>query len=67
MDDLTVRLQALMRRYAADSEQRPGAEDQLEENLHQELTLLIATYGKPSIDAALEAMSDDAWPSVSLH
>jgi hypothetical protein len=66
MDELTARLEAIMRRYAAACDQGQGDGAQLE--FHKELQLLVAQYGQPAIDAALdEEMSDGAWPSVSLH
>ena len=66
MDELTARLEAIMRRYAAACDQGEGDGAQLE--FHKELQLLVAQYGQPAIDAALdEEMSDGAWPSVSLH
>jgi hypothetical protein len=66
MDDLTARLEALMRRYAAACDQGQGDRAQLA--FHKELQLLVAQYGQPAIDAALdEEMSDGVWPSVSLH
>jgi hypothetical protein len=67
MDDLTARLQALMRRYAAYCDQYPDDCVRLEEQLRQDLALLVAEYGRPAIDAALNGMSNDAWPSASLH
>jgi hypothetical protein len=68
MEELTARLEALMRRYAAACDQgvREGA--QFSEQFHKELQLLIAEYGETAVNAALdEEMSDGAWPSVSLH
>ena len=68
MDELTARLEAIMRRYAAACDQGEGDGAQLAEQFHKELQLLVAQYGQPAIDAALdEEMSDGAWPSVSLH
>jgi hypothetical protein len=65
MDELTARLEALMRRCAAACDR--GKAD-MAEQFHKELQLLVAQYGRPAIDAALdEEMSDGAWPSVSLH
>jgi len=68
MDDLTTRLEALMRRYAAACAQGKGDGAQLAEQFRRELQLLVAQYGQPAVDAALdEEMSDGVWPSVSLH
>jgi hypothetical protein len=66
MDELTARLEALMRRYAAACDQGEG--DVAELAFHKELQLLVAQCGQPAIGAAPdEEMSDGAWPSVSLH
>jgi hypothetical protein len=65
MDELTARLEALMRRYAAACDR--GEADRAE-GFHKGLQLLVAPYGETAIAAALdEEMSDGAWPSVSLH
>jgi hypothetical protein len=65
MNELTARLEALMRRYAAACDR--GEADRAEE-FHKGLQLLVAQYGEPAIAAALdEEMSDGAWPSVALH
>jgi len=66
MDELTARLEALMRRYAAACDKGDG--DAAELAFHKDLQLLVAQYGQPAIDAALdEERSDGVWPSVSLH
>ena len=65
MDELTARLEALMRRNAAACDH---GEANRAEQFHRELQLLVAQYGQPAVDAALdEEMSDAAWPSLSLH
>jgi hypothetical protein len=67
-DELTARLEALMRRTAAACDQGKGDVPQLLEQFHKEMRLLVAQYGQPAIDAALdEEMSGGAWPSVSLQ
>jgi hypothetical protein len=67
MDDLTGRLEALLRLYAAadDNGHRNGA--RLAERFRRDLRLLVAEYGPKAVDAALEEMPDEAWPSVLLH
>jgi hypothetical protein len=68
MDELTARLEALMRRSAAAYDQGRGDVPQLWEQFRKELQLLVAQYGQPAIDAAFdEEMSGGVWPSVSLH
>jgi hypothetical protein len=62
MDDLTARLQALMRRYAASCDQ-PGPY----QRFRKELNLLISEYGYQAVDAALDNLPEEPWPSVSLH
>jgi hypothetical protein len=33
----------------------------------EEVDLLIAQYGQPAINAALDEVPGKAWPSISLH
>jgi hypothetical protein len=68
MTDLTDRLEALLRRYAADCDAQPpiAALDRLREDFHWELELLIVKYGQAAVDKAIDAMPE-TWPSVSLH
>ena len=67
MDDLTARLEALLRLYAAadDWGQRGGA--RWAEQFRKDLALLVAKYGFKAVDTALEKLPDEPWPSVSLH
>jgi hypothetical protein len=66
MDELTARLEVLMRQYAEACVKGQGDRAQLE--FRNELQSLIKQYGQPAVDAALDGeMSDGAWPSVSLH
>jgi hypothetical protein len=69
MDDLTARLHALVRTYAAAIDQRPGREaiDRLSEQFRRDLGALIAEYGRTAVDEALDELPDGAWPSVELH
>jgi hypothetical protein len=66
MDDLTARLEALLRLYAAAADRGPGSA-LLTEQFQKDLQLLVAKYGPGVVDAALEKLPDEAWPSVSLH
>ena len=68
MDDLTARIDALFRRYAADLDRRRFDDIQLAKQFRMNMDLLIAKYGQPAIDAALdEVPTGEVWPSVSLH
>ena len=65
MDDLTPRLAALLRRYAAAFDQPP--DDQLGERFRKDMELLIAEYGPQAVNAALNKLPDGALPSIALH
>ena len=68
MDDLTARLEALLRSlrlFAASSDQSQDA--QLGEQFHKDLALLVAEYGHDAVSAALDELPDGAGPSISLH
>jgi hypothetical protein len=66
MDDLTARLEALLRLYAAAVDHGPGSA-QLTEQFQKDLQLWVTKFGAGVVDAALETLPDEAWPSVSLH
>jgi len=69
MDELTARLEALFRYYAADHDPHESfaALGRLVAEFRREVRLLIAEYGQTAVDKALEEMPDAARPSVSLH
>ena len=67
MDALTARLECLFRRYAAAVGQRHGDPAPMAKQFLEEVDLLIAQYGQPAIDAALDEAPGEAWPSLSLH
>ncbi len=67
MDDLTARLEALLRRYAVAIDQGQGEAAQLADEFRKGLRLLVAEFGQPAIDAALDELPKAASPSVSLH
>jgi hypothetical protein len=69
MSDLTADLDALVRRYAAEWDSGPPRADldRLGADFRGEMDLLIAKYGRASVDEAIDAMVDPRWPSVSLH
>jgi len=65
MSRLTARLEALLRLYAVADDRIDDA--RLAEQFRKDLALLVAEYGPKTVDAALDGMPDEAWPSVSLH
>ena len=67
MDDLTARLNALFRSYAADIELNQHAVDHLCEQFRRDLKVLIAEYGHTAVDAALDELPDGPWPSALFH
>jgi hypothetical protein len=68
MDELTGRLEALFRHYAAAFDRQQGDGVQLAGQFRTELRLLILQYGRAAVDAAIEGIpTGEAWPSVSLH
>jgi hypothetical protein len=56
MSDLTARLEALLRLYAAACDQGEGG--RLAERFRKDLQLLISEYGHQAADAALDEMPD---------
>jgi carbon monoxide dehydrogenase subunit G len=66
MDDLTARLEALLRLYAAAGDRGEGSA-RLTGQFQEDLQLLVAKYGPRVVDATLEKLGDEVWPSVSLH
>ena len=69
MDDLTAQLEALLLRHARwlDARSDPGAFEQSMERFRKDMRVLIAEFGQAAVDAALDDMPDEAWPSLSLH
>jgi hypothetical protein len=67
MDDLTARLEALFRRYAEAIDQGQDEAAQLADEFRKCLRLLVAEFGQPAIDAALDGLPRASSPSVSLH
>jgi hypothetical protein len=67
MSDLTARLEALLRLYAAacDRGELDGA--RLARRFRQDLHSLVSEYGPKAVDAALDELPDLASPSASLH
>jgi hypothetical protein len=67
MDDLTARLEALLRLYSAARDQGQGDGVRLAEQFRKDLQLLVNEYGPKAVDEALDKIPDEVWPSVSLH
>jgi hypothetical protein len=66
MDELTARLESLFRRYATAIGHHRGDHIQVARQFLEEADLLIAQYGQPAIDAALDATGVES-PTFSLH
>jgi hypothetical protein len=67
MDDLSVRLEALLRRYAAAIDRGGDETAQLVDEFRAGLRALVAEFGQPAIDAALNEIRNEASPSKALH
>jgi hypothetical protein len=67
MNDLTVRLEALLRLYASTYDGGNIDTAGLAEQFRKDLRLLVAEYGSDAVDAALDEVPNVALPSVSLQ
>jgi hypothetical protein len=69
MDDLTAQLEALLLRHARAHDPRtdPAVFEQSMKQFRKGMRVLIAEFGQAAVDAALDDMPDESWPSVSLH
>jgi hypothetical protein len=68
MDDLVAKIEAMVRRYAADLNRSQADGVQLAEKFRKEMDSLLAQYGKAVIDAALDELPiGEVWPSAGLH
>ncbi len=67
MDDLTARLEALLRLYASGNAKGNGDGARLTKQFRKSLQLLITEYRPEVVDEALDKPADEVWPSVSLH
>jgi hypothetical protein len=67
MDEITARLESLLRFYAGavSYDQGPGAV--LARKLSTDLRLLVAEFGPKAVDAALDKISVGPWQACSLH
>jgi hypothetical protein len=69
MDDLSAQLEALLLRHAQahDAGSDPAAFEKSMQRFRKDMRRLIAEFGQGAVNAALDAMPDEVWPSVSLH
>jgi hypothetical protein len=68
MNDLTARLESLLRRLCAGAyDQTEGGEAQLGDQFRKDLQSLVTDYGPEAVNAALDELPDVASPSVALH
>ena len=67
MDELTARLESLLRLYAGARQQDQGDRTRLEQLFSRDLQLLVAEFGPRAVDAALDKIPDGSWQPGSLH
>jgi hypothetical protein len=67
MDDVSARLEALLGSYAAAIDAGGVGTAQLVDEFRASLRALVAEFGQPAIDAALNKIRDEASPSEALH
>ena len=67
MEDLAARLDSLLRLFAEADAKGPLDRARLVKRFRDDLQLLVAEYGPDAVDAALDKLPDEAWPSISLH
>jgi hypothetical protein len=65
--DVSVRLEALLRRYAPAIVHGGDKTAHLLDELRASLLTLVAEFGQSAIDAALNQIRDEASPSEALH
>ena len=67
VDELTGCLESLFRRYVEAFQRRPADAVKLAGQFRKELRLLIAQYGGPAVDVAIDGLRDEMPRSASLH
>jgi hypothetical protein len=69
MEELTAHLEMVFRHYGEAYEPGlgPTALDEIMGRFRAEMELLIAEHGRAAVNAAIDAMSTDRWPSIVLH
>ena len=67
MDELTARLESLLRLYAEARQQDQGDGTQLTQLFSKDLRLLVAEFGPRAVDAALDKIPEGSWRPGLLH
>ena len=67
MDDLSARLESLLRRFDATACDQAQGDEALAEQFRMELQSLVSEYGPEALNSALDAMPDERSTSVSPH
>ena len=67
MDDLAAQLEALMVRHARAQRSDPSTFEQSMKQFRKDVRRLAAEFGQAAVDAALDDMPEEPWPSVALH
>ena len=67
MDDVSARLEALLRSYAASIDRGGDEIAQLVDEFRASLRALVAEFGQPAIDAGLNELRNEASTSEALH
>jgi hypothetical protein len=67
MADLLSRLEALLRGYAAASDEARDDGGRLVGQVRRDLRLLVAEFGPIAVDAALDAIPDDGHGPTTIH
>jgi hypothetical protein len=67
MDDLTARLDSLLRRYAAIHDEGEGDAAGARARFRKDLKPLVAQYGYRAVITALNKLADNPSQSVSVH
>jgi hypothetical protein len=69
MEELTAHLEMIFRHQGAAYEPSLGRTDlgEIMDRFRAEMTMLIAEHGRPAVNAAMDAMSTDRWPSIAVH
>jgi hypothetical protein len=67
MDDLTARLDSLLRRYATAHDQGNGDAARARARFRKDLEPLVAQHGCRAVITALNKLADNPSQSVSVH
>jgi len=67
IDNLAAQLEALLVHHARAQRSDPAVFEQSIELFRKGVRRLVAEFGYAAVDAALDDMPDEPWPSVALH